>query len=222
MTTSKRLWLTALVTLLVLSTPTTALARRASPDLPPPPDWPIIGPILRWLGLEGIPEPAPVAFDPTYTEHRLTTIEDAETLWESLSPDERIRIIISQEDANAQLQEALLETNLLKSVAITFEGDEITLTATVERSALEREGVKLPFFILGKELNGEVKITLGAKECRPTLTIKKVRIGRISLPLRNLVQTEINKSLDQSWLPQICVERVFILPGEFAIEGYRR
>lgn len=221
MNTYKHIWMAALAALIVLTTPTTALAQEFGPNLPPPPDWPIIGPVLRWLGFEGTPEPTP-AFDPNRPEHRLATIAEAEALWNKLSPDERVRVIISQADANAQLQESIRNARGLSSASITFDAGAITLAATVDRAALELEGVELPFFLMGKEISGQVTFTLNAVDCRPTFTVKKVRIGRLSLPLRTLAQTTLDENLAQEWPPNICIERVFMLPGEFAVEGYRR
>ncbi|HOV47152.1 MAG TPA: hypothetical protein PLM06_00770 [Anaerolineae bacterium] len=217
-----RLGIAILAIGLALATPTVALAYQHGPGLPPPPEWPVIGPILRWLGIiEETPAEMP-AFDPTYTEHRLTTLQDAQSLWESLEPEARVRVIVGQEDANAALQTAVQNVPGLDDVTLTFESGSVTLAATVKRSVLERQGVQLPFFITSQEIKGELQIALGAAECRPTLTVQKVRLGKIGLPLRSLAEEAFNEQMQQEWMSQVCIERVFMLPGEFAVEGYRR
>lgn len=213
-------WTMILVVSLLLS-PTATAAREIAPDLPPPPDWPIIGTILRWLGFEEMQE-TDLEFNPNYPEYRLTTVDDARALWENLPPKEGIRVILSQDDANAQLLALVGEIGLLKATEVTFKAGSIIISAAVERSALERRGVELPFFVLGESISGEIEFAIGSTDCRPTLTVRKVRIGAFGVPLRGWVQSEINKNLEQTWLPQVCIERVFLMPGELAIEGYRR
>lgn len=216
-----RVWITVLAVMLVLSTPATALAQAPGPHLPPPPEWPIIGPVLRWLGFESQAEPTPT-FDPNRPEYRISTVAEGQALWEELEPNTPVRIIVSQEAVNALIQERLQDVRELSSAGVTFEAGAVTLAATVERAALEREGIQLPFFLKARELSGQVTVAFGATNCSPTLTVKRVRIGRFSLPLRGMVQDSLNESLTQEWMPEICIERFFMLPGEFAVEGYRR
>lgn len=216
-----RIRLAVLVLVLLASTPSVALARDLGPTLPPPPEWPIIGPVLRWLGFESPVEAAPT-FDPNRPEHRLSTLKEAQALWEMLAPNTPVRVITRQEDVNALIRQNLQGVQGLRDVSVVFESKGITLKATLERSLLEREGLTLPFFIRAQEISVEITVALSATNCTPTLTVRRVRIGRLSLPLRGIAQEALNETLAQEWLPTVCVERVFMLPGEFAVEGYRR
>lgn len=222
MITYRRLWMGCLVALLIVATPVTVLADEHDPNLPPPPEWPIIGPVLRWFGFGETEEPVAPAYNSDYPEHHISTPAEAEALWESLEPNVGVRVIISEEDVNAQLQEALRDVPWLSDTRVALEADGITFAATVERSALEREGVNLPFFIPGNQITGEVKIAVSSSNCDPIFTVKKVRIGKLGLPLRGLAQNALDENLQDDWLPEVCVERVFMRAGELAVEGYRR
>lgn len=222
MHTKTKLWLTFLTVLLLLATPAAALAQTQGPNLPPPPEWPLIGPVLRWLGFGETEEVAMPPYNPDYPEHRISTPAEAEALWESLEPNAGVRVIVSQEDVDTQLRAALQDVSWLSAASITLEADGVTFAATVERATLEREGVEIPFFILGDEISGELKVAIGSVNCNPTFTIKKVRLGKLSLPLRGLAQNALDENLPQDWMPDVCVERVFMHAGEIAAEGYRR
>ncbi len=199
-----------------------ALAAPGAPrNLPPLPEWPIIGPILRMLGVTDTAESAaaPVP-DPALPEIRIRTLDDLETL-QQVEPNERFRVIAADDDLNRIAQEILrerAEDNL--SFAVNFDANLVTVEGSVDAALLERTGLDLPGFVRGR-LNVEGTARAAAEACQPTLAVRSVKVNGWGIGLRAMAQRVIDTQLPNTWPAEICVERVLLMDGEAAIEGYR-
>ena len=84
----------ALGVLFTAATPVAAANSGTARDLPPLPDWPVVGPVLRFLGIGGetpettMPSATP---DPSLPEYTIETIEDFAQLRE-VEDGQRVRI----------------------------------------------------------------------------------------------------------------------------------
>jgi hypothetical protein len=223
MKTKQRITLALLLALTLAAATLPALAAEES--LPPLPEWPIIGPLLRLLGVTSEPEEEPVAMatpDPTIKEYRLTSLDDVREVWRELEPGERARLVISEKDLNAFVREKLGAVPGAESLTVDFRTGEVVVTGAVNRAALEEAGVDLPFFLRGRTLRFEVRATPGAGSCRPFILVEEVRVNGRRLPIKGLAQSRLDELLDRAWPSgEGCVEQLIVSPDELSVEGYR-
>ncbi len=214
-------WKAWLAILIVLSASAPVYAAPLTPAFPPPPEWPIIGPILRWIGLA--PEEVELLPDPTLPEYRLETLDDAQQLIEEIGPDTRVRLIAADADLNAIIRDNIGDVEGVDSVIVTFDQKTVKIEVTLDRSVVEDNGVKLPFFISGEQLSGSVTLTPETANCRITsVKVKGLRLNKTGLGLFNgLAENAINATLAEvEWDERVCIEQIFLTPGEIAVEGY--
>ncbi len=214
------------VTLITLlsSTPVAAGAETA---IPPIPEWPIIGPVLRWLGLGD--EEAPVAEvpppptpDPNVPRYDVETLDDVWALQE-LPANAPVRVVATDAALNAIVQAQIAGTPGVRSFVMRFDEDSTTARIVVARSLLEQNGLMIPDIIGGDQLSGGATVELAAEACRLEVAVKEVRINGQRIGLRRLAQDEINAWIDEEpAFDDICVEQVTIVPGEITVEGYRK
>lgn len=215
------LWLILpLVLLSVVAAPVAAAPAAEAERIPPPPEWPIIGPVLRWLGVGEEAEPEP---DLSLPEHQVATYEEAEALWRSLEPGERVRVTVAEEDVNAPLQEAVAETEVLRSASVDFQEGVILVdfevdTAELRRMLEEEESVSLPGFLTrGETFGGEYRVTAETEGCRPVVDVR----GPGLFLQRRLLRRTLVQTWDEYGPSGACIEGIFISDGEVAVQGYK-
>lgn len=209
-------------------------ASTGETDLPPLPEWPIIGPILRWLGIvpeeEVEPDSARVALpeEPDLPEQRITNAEEARALWEALETGEKVRVLIADEDINTALAQEIEDVPGFNSATLTTGTDETTLSISAERELLEKIGGDLAVFIAGQNPEGTLTLAITAANCRPVITVTGIRVNGRALAVVDTVQALIDKAFDKGWREKswldnhVCIEAVRLTPGEIALEGYRK
>ncbi|HQE93165.1 MAG TPA: hypothetical protein PLH19_10105 [Anaerolineae bacterium] len=203
-----------------------ALPVYAAPDttaLPPLPEWPIIGPILKWLGVVE-KEPAEIVEmpeEPDLPEYQIETRDDIFAL-QDLAVDERVHLIATDTALTAIAQEALDENvEGVQNLTFTFTPGKASVSAEVDPAVLEKVNLDLPGNLKDPiQLEGTVNLT--ASECRVIVTVEKVSLNRWSLGLRRLVQRWIDDQLPGAWPNEVCVEHITLKSGEIAVIGHRR
>lgn len=200
-----------------------SLGERSSTayTLPPIPEWPIIGPVLKWLGVASTtPEEAPT-LTPGLPEYRITTYADIQAL-DEIAAGERVRIIASESDLNAMILEAI-SANVRgdASVTLDFEPGVASVTIRADESLLEGMADDLPRQIRG-DLNLTGSFGFEASACALRVEVKKINLNRWSFGLRPLAQRTINTRIPDLWPQEICIERILLMQDEAAVEGYRR
>ncbi|MFP4346210.1 MAG: hypothetical protein ACLFU8_16050 [Anaerolineales bacterium] len=215
------LWLILpLVLLSVVAAPVAAAPAAEVERIPPPPEWPIIGPVLRWLGIEEEVEPTP---DLSLPEHQVATYEEAEALWRSLEPGERVRVVIAEEDVNAPLQEAVAKTEVLRHAEADFQEGVVVVnfevdTAELRRMLEEEEAVSLPGFLMrGETFGGEYRVSAEAEACRPIVDVR----GPGLFLQRRLLRRTLAQTWDEYGPSGGCIEGIFIGDGEVTVQGYK-
>lgn len=227
--TSPTRWAVALLMTVLLLTARTVLATAATPSayaaepavaLPPLPEWPIIGPLLLRLGIvEQTPEPAPLP-NPNLPEYRISTLDDLNQLG-GVGAGERIRVIASEASVNNMVQEALAQQGADDaSFWIDFAPNEATVEASADASLVERADVNLPAIMRGN-LRVSVAFSAGADTCLPSVDLRSVSVNSWRVGLRALVQRMVDERIAQVWPAEICIERILLMDGEAAVEGYR-
>jgi hypothetical protein len=211
------------LSLLLLSTTMPVYAAPSAATLPPLPEWPIIGPILQWLG---IVEPTPVeivepAEDFDLPQYTIETLDDILAL-QDLAVEERVRVTATDTALTAIAQEALGENvEGIRTFNLTFAPGKATVYLEVDPVVLTEANFDLPIkFRNTIKLEGTVE--LAASGCQVVVTIDKASINKWSIGLRGTVQSWINDQLPGSWPSEVCVERVTVKSGEIAVVGYRR
>ena len=185
-----------------------------------PGEWPIIGPLLQWLG---VASPAAETSTPTpgLTEYRVTSLDDVDALRE-IPYGESVRIIISETDLNAIVGD-LVAGSIEGKAAMNFgvEPNLLNVRITADQSLLEQAADYMPRQIRGDlDLTGAFRV--GASQCTPRVTVERLQVNGWSFGLRLLAQGPINTRIREFWTDDICVERVLLMEGEAAVEGYRR
>ena len=217
-----------MITILVLSVLLlgTAMPVQAAPSataLPPLPEWPIIGPILKWLG---VVEPEPVEVvepseDLDLPQYSIETLDDILAL-RDLEVEERVRITATDTALTTIAQDALDEyTDGIQNFRVTFAPGEASVYVEVDPEVLAEADFELPVN-LRNAIKLESTVELSASGCRAIVTIKKVSINKWSIGLRGFVQTWIDEELPGMWPSEVCVERITVKSGEIAVVGYRR
>lgn len=204
----------------VIPSPAGATATTTQ-SLPPIPEWPIIGPILKWLGVVSVEEEEAPMPTPGLREIRIRSIQDAQAL-RDVQPGERVRIIASEDDLNAMMATAIA-ANISgnASVAVDFEPNLMNLVVHADESLLKGMADELPRQIQG-DIDLDGAFYFEASACAVQVEIKKIRLNGWSFGLRPLAQRVINNRIPDLWPEELCVERVLLMDDEAAIEGYRR
>jgi hypothetical protein len=221
-----KLWrLTAVLVLSVLlfSATMPVYAAPNATALPPLPEWPIIGPILKWLG---VVEEKPVEIvempeDLDLPQYPIETLDDILAL-QDLAVDERVRVTATDTALAAIAQEAIDENvEGVQNFRLTFTPNKATVYVEVDPSVLEDADFDLPVN-LKNTIKLEGVVNLATSGCRVTVTVEKVSINKWSIGLRGLVQRWIDDQLPGMWPEEICVERITLKSGEVAVVGYRQ
>jgi len=191
--------------------------------LPPLPEWPIIGPVLRFLGLvqEAPPEVLPTP-DPSLPEYRITSLEDVDQLHD-IEANERVRIIATDTDLNRIIQDLLSEAGYSEDAGlkVAFDGPMITADAYAGARIIEQFGVEVPAS-LRRNFDVHATFTVEAAGCTVIVTFEEVKANRWSFGLRPAANRLINEQIPKFWPDELCVENVIVMDGEAAVEGYRR
>jgi hypothetical protein len=208
--------------LLLLNMAMPVYAAPNATALPPLPEWPIIGPILQWLGVVE-PEPAEIVELPEdldLPQYPIETLDDILAL-QDLETGESVRVTATDTALTAIAQEALDKyTTGIQNFKLTFTPGEAAVYVEVDPSVLEDANLDLPInFKNVIKLEGVV--SLDASGCRAIVTIKKVSVNKWSIGMRGVVQQWINEQLPDKWPSEVCVERITLKSGEIAVVGYR-
>ncbi len=195
--------------------------------LPPLPEWPIIGPILRWLGLgaesggvelPSIPEPPPGV--PEYTP---AGVEELVALWEKMANGETVRVRLDEGTVQAMADRWIEPLPGISALSVAFEGGQIRLEGTVATSEMEDYlGFKPPDFLAGDDLTVALVLSAQAVACRPQITLEAVRVNGKSWPVKGMVQEQLTQQLDEHW-PEahLCIEAIYITDDALIVEGHR-
>jgi hypothetical protein len=213
------------IAVVLITMPTTFVGAQAPAGtrLPPLPEWPLIGPVLRFLGV--VQEAAPETLhtpDPSLPEFRISTLEDVDQL-RSVEMNERVRIIIDDQDLNQIISEVLSSAGYSEDAGlkVTFDGPAITADAYASATLIERTGVDIPASIRGN-FDVLATFTVEAADCSVVLTFEKVKANSWSFGLRSAANRLVNDQIPEYWPEEICVENVIVMDGEAAVEGYHR
>ncbi len=216
--------------LLLFLTAAMAPSVTAAPQgqqLPPPPEWPIIGPILRWLGLA--PEstevelPAIPDLPPGVSEYTPESIDDLVALWEKMANGETVRVTLQETTLQAMVDRWVEPMPGLSSLSVTFEEGQIRLEGTVATSEMEEYlGFQLPDFLTQDDPTVVLVFTAQAVDCRPQITLETVRINGKGWPVKWMVQEQLTQQIDELW-PQahLCIEAIYITDDALIVEGHR-
>ena len=218
----RKMIVTLVLSLLLLSAAMPVQAASSATALPPLPEWPIIGPILQWLG---VVEPTPAEIvelpeDLNLPQYPIETLDDIRAL-QDLASGERVRVTATDTALTAIAREALGDVKGIQNLALTFTPGKAAIYVEVDPSVLEEANLDLPIN-LKNTLKLEGVVSLDASGCRATVVIEKVSINKWSLGLKGLVQRWINEQLPGLWPSEVCVERITLNSGEIAVVGYRR
>ncbi len=209
--------------LLAFSRPVMAAEER----LPPPPEWPIIGPILRWLGLgeksaEIEASPIPTV-PPGVAEYTPEGVEDLVALWEKMANGETVRVTLEESTAQAMLDFWVDPMPGISTPTVHFQSGAITLEATLATSQMkEYLGFDLPDFLVKDDITLRLAFSAQAVSCRPQIRLERVEINGKSWPVKGTVQDQLNQKIGELW-PQahLCIESIYITDGALIVEGYR-
>ncbi len=217
----------ALLLFLVAAMAPSLAAAPQGEQLPPPPEWPIIGPILRWLGLaQETPEvelPAIPDLPPGVSEYTPESIEDLITLWEKMSNGETVRVTLREATLQAMVDRWVEPMPGLSSLSVAFEEGQIKLEGTVATSKMEEYlGFQLPDFLAKDDLTVVLVFTAQAVDCRPQITLETVRINGKGWPVKGMVQEQLAQQIDELW-PEanLCIEAIYITDDALIVEGHR-
>jgi len=219
----RKVLVTIMLSLLLLSAAMPVQAASNATALPPLPEWPIIGPILQWLG---VVEPEPVEIvelpeDLNLPQYPIETLDDLLAL-RDLASDERVRVTATDTALTTIAREAVDKyTKGVQNLNLTFTPDKASVYVEVDPSILEEANLDLPINFKNT-LKLEGVVSFGASNCQATVTIEKVSINKWSIGMKGVVQKWLNEQLPGLWPSEICVERVTLKSGEIAVVGYRR
>jgi hypothetical protein len=212
-----------LLSLLLLSTAMPVYAAPSATALPPLPEWPIIGPILKWLGVveETPAEIVEMPEDLDLPQYTIETLDDILAL-RDLEVEERVRVTATDTALTTIAREALDEhTEGIQNLKLTFEPNKATVYIEVDPEVLTEADFDLPVK-LKNTIKLEGTVSLAASGCQVVVTVEKASINKWSIGLRGLVQRWLDDQLPGAWPSEVCVERVTLKSGEIAVVGYRR
>lgn len=225
MKTWKRIMLLALCTLLLVGTalPAVAAPVKTEAALPPLPEWPIIGPIIRFIQRlikkePAVPEATP---EPNLPEITIETLDDILAL-RDLESDKRVRIIATDAALTSIVEDAAGDdVGDLFSLTMTFEEGYASLEGELDGSVLENIDADVPIN-LDQDLYAEATLSFSATNCRAIVNVDYVSVNDWSIGLRGVAQEYINSQLPGLWPSEVCVEHIAVEPGVIKIVGYRK
>ena len=218
-----------LALLIVASTFLTAVPVEAAPttydqNLPPLPEWPIIGPVLRFLGItkeKPAPEPVTPTPNPNLPEYSIKTIEDLNKLQE-IEAGQSVRVTATEEALNQMIKEVLdTNTSGQASMVLTVQNDAVDLIMEADTELIEETGQSIPG-LNADTVSVDATVDINANQCIPFLHIQSMSVNRWSFGFRAIAQRTINGRIGDIWPNNLCLEGVFFTPGLVSIEGYRR
>jgi hypothetical protein len=198
-----------------------ASAAQAEPLLLPPlPEWPIIGPLLLRLGVIDEPVHTAPEPDPSLPEYRISNLGDLDQL-ESVEAGKRIRVIVSEGDANRMAQELLAsQAGDEASFSVDFAPLVASVAMTIDASAVRRLGINLPAIVRGN-LSAITEFGADGANCFPIVDFQRLSVNGWSIGLLGFAQRLVDDRIAEIWPAEICVERILLMDGEAAVEGYR-
>ncbi len=217
--------LCSLMLALVIVTAVPVYAAPVNQTLPPVPEWPIIGPLLQWLGLAPTATPTPTATPPptpVLPEYKITSMSDLKSLEQKLTANQPSRVIITEADINALIMEALGSKHAgeVRNLAITLVQDEIKVSVEVDRQTVESYGVPLGGQAGTLKIDGTFGVAV--QNCRASLKVKEIKINDRGFPLGGTAEKLLNNAIDKNWPDSVCVQQVTLTPGQLTLEGYRK
>ncbi len=221
----RKIMIVFVLSMLLSSAAMPVYAAPKATALPPLPEWPVIGPILQWLG---IVEPTPAEIvelpeDLDLPQYFIETLDDILAL-QDLASEERVRVTATDTALTVIAQEALdkyIKGKGVQNFTLTFTPGKAAIYVEVDPSVLEEANLDLPInFKNTIKLEGVV--SLGTSGCRATVVIEKVSVNKWSIGMKGMVQKWLNEQLPGAWPNEVCVERVTLKSGEIAVVGYRR
>jgi hypothetical protein len=223
MKTWKRIMLVGLCTSLLLGTALPALAAPAEAGIPPLSQWPIIGPIIRFIQRiikkePAVPEATP---EPNLPEITIETLDDILAL-RDLESNKRVRIIATDTALTTIVKESAGDDMAdLFNLAVTFAEGYASLEGELDGSVLENIDADIPIS-LDQDLYAEATLSFSASECRAMVNVDYVSVNDWSIGLRSVAQEWLNSELPGIWPSEICVEHIAVEPGVIKIVGYRK
>ncbi len=221
---SLRLWIKLVCVIVLLGSlplPVAASQEVGPATLPPLPEWPVIGPILRWIGVVEEPEPdvnvmeAPLRDLP---EYQIETWEDVEAL-QDIEAEQSVRIRAEAVTLNVLMAEALEDVSEVEAATVAFAADTITLDVTLSRELLDRLDVEIPL-VRKNRIQATATVVPEVAACQVTLTVQKLKVNNVGMAL--LLGSVVNEAIRKNWPAEICLESLSVKPGEIVMEGYRR
>ena len=211
-----------IISILLFSTVTPVYA--ADPQFPPLPEWPIIGPVLKWLGIIK-PEPEPLIPEASVAEvqrdipeYTIATLDDLRAL-EELEPETAVRLSASAATLNALLAENTHRIVGLNYVTLSLEENRIGVDAQFNRDILKAIDIDFPL-AEGSTLNLTGHASLDVQDCRVTVTLEELKVNRIGIP--RFVGPQLDTIIAENWPDEVCVESLTLKEGEIVAEGYRK
>ena len=225
MKTWKRLVMLSVGCLLLFGTALPALAAPQEADLPPLPEWPIIGPIIRLIQRVIKKDAEPVVpeatVEPDLPEIPIETKDDI-LAHRDLESNERVRITATDTALVNIINDALPNDFKDRIVpGVTFNKGNAIITADVDPSVLDGVDIDVPIS-LDEDIYAEATLSFGAAACRATVTVDYVAVNNWSIGLKKMVQEWIDSELPGLWPDEVCVEYIVVEPGTISVVGYRK
>jgi hypothetical protein len=227
--TLKHLYLGLTAALMVLTALSAALPVEAATayrdqGLPPLPEWPVIGPVLRFLGIvKEKPEPIPVTPtpNPNLPEYTIETREDLEKLQE-IETGQSVRIRATEEALN-QIIKDTLDANTSRQASLVMKvGDgAVTVMIDADTELIKDAGQNIPG-LNADTVSVEATLDVDPDQCVPFVNIMSMEVNSWSFGFRTVAQRTINTQVTEVWPNTLCLEGVFFTPGVVSVEGYRR
>jgi len=192
--------------------------------LPPLPEWPVIGPVLRFLGIvKEEPEPVPVTPtpNPNLPEYTIETMEDLETLQE-IEDGQSVRIRATEEALN-QIIKDTLDANTSRQASMVMKVDDgaVTVMIDADTELIKDAGQNIPG-LNADTVSVEATLDVDPNQCVPFVNIMSMEVNRWSFGFRTVAQRTINTQIAEIWPDNLCLEGVFFTSGVISVEGYRR
>jgi hypothetical protein len=216
--------LMTLLTVVPVEAATTYEATVHDQSLPPLPEWPIIGPVLRFLGITK-EKPEPVSAEPTpdpnLPEYRIETAGDLEQL-QDIEDGQRVRINATEEALNAIVKETLkANTSDQASLVMTINDGTVDLAIEADTDFIKETGQNIPG-LNADTVSIDATLDVDANQCVPFINITSMDVNNWGFGLRSVAQRTLNTQISEVWPDNLCLEAVFLTPGQVSIEGYRR
>ena len=172
-----RITTVVILSVLLLSVAAPAYAAPATTTLPPLPEWPIIGPILRWLGVvEETPEEiVEMPEEPDLPEYQIETWDDITAL-QDLASGERVRVLATDSALTAIAQKPLTNTSM--ECRTSGRPSQKQATGYVELIRRCWRSRFRPPVTLKNTLKIEATLTFQAGACRRQRTVERVSINK--------------------------------------------